>query len=104
MMMADQKSMQTEGTKWTHAFRQTFHSPGNPAARSDQLTIIAFEVGSSEHVTVAIGTFKAVPVARRVNENLTVDLYVPGLGLVKRQSKEGTSWELKEYSGLTPQD
>ena len=104
LMMADEKAMQTKGTKWTQAFRQIFHNPGSPAARSDQLTIIAFEVGSAEHVTVAIGTFKAIPVARRVNENLTVDLYVPGLGLVKRQSKEGTSWELKEYSGLTPQD
>ena len=26
----------------------------------------------------------------------------PGLGFVKRTSKEGTGWELKEYSGLKP--
>jgi hypothetical protein len=47
-----------------------------------------------------VGTFKAITVNRKVNENSLVDFYVAGLGLVKRQSKEGTSWELKEYSGL----
>ena len=104
LMMTDPKSMLIKGTTWTHTFRQVFHSPGNPPARSDRPTVIEFEVGSPEHVTTGIGTFKAVPVVRKIGENLTVDLYVAGLGLVKRQSKEGTHWELREYSGLTPQD
>jgi hypothetical protein len=104
VMMNDPKSMLIKGTAWTHAFRPTYHSPGNPPARSEEPTIIAYEVGSPQHVTTAIGTFKAIPVARRIADNLTVDQYVAGLGLVKRQSKEGASWELKEYSGLTPQD
>jgi hypothetical protein len=103
MMMTDPKSMLIKGSTWTHAFRQSFSSPEQPVSRSDQLTVISFEVGSPEHVTIAIGTFTAVPVTRKIGENLTVDHYVPGLGLVKRQAKEGTSWELKEYSGLKPQ-
>jgi hypothetical protein len=104
LMMTDPKSMLIKGSTWTHAFRQVFHSPGSPPTRIDEPTVIAFEVGSPEHVTTAIGTFKAVPVTRRIGENRTVDFYVAGLGLVKRQSKEGTSWELKEYSGLQPVD
>ncbi len=104
LMMTDPKSVLIKGSTWTHVFRTVFHSPGQPAARIDQPTVIAFEVGSPEHVTTAIGTFKAVPIARRIGEALTVDHYVAGLGLVKRQSKEGTSWEIREYSGLKPQD
>lgn len=104
LMMTDPKSVLTKGSTWTHAFRTVFHSPGQPVARSDQPTVIAFEVGSAEHMTTAIGTFKAVPISRKIGENLTVDHYVPGLGLVKRQSKEGTHWEMKEYSGLKPED
>jgi hypothetical protein len=104
LMMTDPKSLLTKGSTWTLLFRTVFHRPGQPPARIDQPTVIAFEVGSPETVTTAIGTFKAVPITRKVGENLTVDYYVPGLGLVKRQSKEGTSWEIKEYSGLKPTD
>lgn len=104
LVMTDPKSVLTKGSTWTHAFRAVYHRPGEAPARSDQPTIIAFEVGSPEDVTTAIGTFKGVPIARKIGKNLTVDYYVPGLGLVKRQSKEGTSTELKEYSGLKPQD
>jgi predicted small secreted protein len=104
LVMTDPKSVLTKGSTWTHVFRTVFHVPGQAPARSDQPTVIAFEVGSPEHLTTAIGTFKAVPISRKIGENLTVDYYVAGLGLVKRQSKEGTSTELKEYSGLKPQD
>jgi predicted small secreted protein len=104
LVMTDPKSVLTKGSTWTHVFRTVFHVPGQAPARSDQPTVIAFEVGSPEHLTTAIGTFRAVPISRKIGENLTVDYYVAGLGLVKRQSKEGTSWEIKEYSGLKPQD
>lgn len=103
LMMTDPKSMLTKGATWTHAFRTVFHRPGQAPSRSDQPTIIAFEVGGPEDVTTAVGTFKTVTVVRKVGENNTLDYYAPGLGLVKRQAKEGTSWELKEYSGLKPQ-
>jgi hypothetical protein len=104
MVMTDSKSMLIKGSTWTHGFIPVYQTPGDAPARSDQPTIVAFEVLGPEHVTTSIGTFKAIPVTRRIGENLTVDHYVPGLGLVKRQSKEGSSWELKEYSGLKPQD
>jgi len=104
LVMTDPRSVLIKGSKWTHVFRTVFHSPGQPPARSDQPTAIAFETGSPETVTTAIGTFKGVPISRKIGDNLTVDHYVAGLGLVKRVSKEGTSWELKEYSGLKPQD
>lgn len=104
VMMADPQSISRKGTTWTHAFRQVINSPGQPPARVDDLTFIAFEVMGPAEVTTAAGTFKAVKISRKIGENSTVDHYVPGLGLVKRQAKEGTSWELKEYSGLKAQD
>jgi hypothetical protein len=104
LMMTDPKAMLIKGSTWTHALRVVAHRTGQPPVRDDQPTIIAFEVLSAEHVTTAIGTFKAIPVSRRIGENLTVDHYVAGLGLIKRLNKEGTSWEMKEYSGLKPQD
>lgn len=104
VMMVDAESAARKGTTWTHAFRSTFHRPGQPPSRSDEPTILAFEVQGPDEVTAAIGTFKAVKIVRKIKDNLIVDFYVPGLGLVKRQAQEGTSWELKEYSGLKTMD
>lgn len=104
LMMTDPKSMLIKGSTWTHAFRPVYHSPGAPPARVEESTVIAFEVGSPQHVTIGVGTFKAVPITRKIDDNSTVDYYVAGLGLVRRQSHEGTGWELKEYSGLQPVD
>ena len=104
LAMTDPKSILTKGATWSHAFRTVVHTPGQAPVRSDQPTIIAFEVLGPAEVTTAVGTFKAVTILRKVGENTVLDYYAPGLGLVKRQAKEGTSWELKEYSGLKPQD
>ena len=104
VMMADPQSISRKGTTWTHALRQVINNPGQPPTRSDQLTFIAFEVMGPEEATTAAGTFKAVKIFRKIGESSTVDHYVPGLGLVKRLSKEGASWELKEYSGLKALD
>lgn len=100
VMMSDPQSIAKTGTTWTQGFRQVILNPGQPPARSNELTIVTFEVAGPADVTTAVGTFKAVRITRKIGENSTVDHYVPGLGLVKRQAKEGTSWELKEYSGL----
>ena len=104
LMMSDPKSMGIKGSTWSHGFRTIFHNPGQPPSRSDTPTIIAFEVQGPLDVTTAVGTFKTIGVLRKVSENLVADYFAPGIGLVKRQSKEGTSWEIKEYSGLKPQD
>lgn len=100
IMMVDPQSIARTGTTWTQGFRQVIVSAGQPPARSDDLTIVAFEVSGPADVTTAVGTFKAIRITRKIGENSTIDHYVAGLGLVKRQAKEGTSWELKEYSGL----
>lgn len=104
VMMVDPESIARKGSTWTLAFHTLFHRPGQPPARSDEPVIIQFTVGGPEDVTIPMGTFKAVKIVRKVKENIVLDFYVPGLGLVKRQSQEGTSWELKEYSGLKPTD
>jgi len=99
-MMADPQSIARKGTTWSQGFHQVTRNPDQPPVRSDNLTIIVFEVDGPAEVTTAVGTFKAVKITRKVGENSTIDYYVPGLGLVRRQAKEGTSWELREYSGL----
>ncbi len=104
VMMTDPLSLARKGTTWSHAFRTVFHNQGQPPSRSDLPTVILFEVLGPEEVTTAAGNFKAIKITRKVGENGTVDHYAAGLGLVKRQSTEGTSWELKEYSGLKALD
>jgi hypothetical protein len=100
VMMVDPQSIARTGTTWNQGLRQIIRNAGQPPTRSDDLTIITFEVGGPAEVTTAVGTFKGVRITRKVGETSTVDYYVPGLGLVKRQAKEGTVTELKEYSGL----
>ena len=100
VMMADPQSIARIGTTWSEAFHQVVNNPGQPPSRSDDLTIINFEAAGPAEVTTAVGTFKAVKIIRKIGGNSTIDYYVPGLGLVKRQAKEGTTSELKEYSGL----
>jgi uncharacterized protein DUF3108 len=104
VVMSDPQSISRKGTKWTHAFNQVFHKPGQPPARGDTPTIVEFEVIGPEQVATAVGTFNALKIQRKIGENTIVDYYAPGLGLVKRQSKEGTSWEIREYSGLKALD
>jgi len=103
LAMVDPKALLTKGTTWSHGFRTIFHSPGQPPSRSDQPTIINFEVLGPTDVTTALGTFKTISILRKVGENATTDFYAPGLGLIKRQAKEGTTWELISYSGLKVQ-
>lgn len=104
VMMTDPQSLARKGTTWTHTFRTVFHNQGQPPSRSDLPTVISFEVAGSEDVTIPTGTFKAIKVIRKIGENGTIDHYAAGLGLVKRQDTGGTSWELKEYSGLKALD
>jgi hypothetical protein len=100
LVMTDPKSMLAKGSTWTHAFRTVFHVPGQAPARSDTPTIVTFEVAGPEDVATAAGTVKAIKITRKVGEAGTVDYYAPGLGLAKRKSNDGTTWELKEFSGL----
>jgi hypothetical protein len=104
LVMIDPKSMATKGSTWQHGFRTVFHKPGQPPSAGDEPTIIIFEVMGPQDVTTPVGTFKTIAVNRKLRDASVIDYYAPGLGLVKRQAKEGTSWEIKEFSGLKPQD
>jgi hypothetical protein len=65
---------------------------------------INFTVQGTEDVTVPAGKFKAVKITRKVKETEVTDYYVRGIGLVKRASGEGTTMELREYSGLKAEE
>jgi hypothetical protein len=104
LMMPELAMLSRKGSTWSHAFRSVIHKPGEPPTRSDEPTIIKFEVAGPEDVTTAAGNFKAIKIIRTVMTNGTTDYYVAGIGLVRRFAKEGTSTDLKEYSGLAAQD
>jgi hypothetical protein len=101
-VMIDPASLKRKGSTWSYSFYQMFQSPGQLPAAPEEPVIISFEAQGEEDVAVPAGKFKGIKVLRRVGQNQIYDYFVPGLGLVKRQSLEGTSWELKEYSGITP--
>jgi len=104
LMMIDPKSLSIKGSTWQYGFREVHRRPGEAPSVSDQPTIIVFEVIGPGEVITPVGTFKTIGIMRKIKDNTVMDYYAPGLGLVKRQAKEGTSWEIKEYSGLKPQD
>jgi hypothetical protein len=98
--MVDPAALALKDTTWSIAFTQTFQSPGEAMATLPEPTIITRTVVGPEEVTIPTGKLKAVAVQRKVKENLSTDYYARGLGMVKRVSAEGTTWELREYSGL----
>jgi hypothetical protein len=100
--MIEPASLKRKGSTWTYSFYQLFKSPGELPAAPEEPVIISFESQGEEELTVPAGKFKALKVVRRVGQNQVFDYFVPGLGLAKRQSAEGTFWELKEYSGVAP--
>jgi hypothetical protein len=104
LIMPGPDELLRKGSTWSHTLRAITRNPGEPPQRSDVPTVIKFESAGVEDVTTAAGKFKAVKVIRTVGENGTIDFYAAGIGLVRRFAKEGTSWELKEYSGLTAQN
>lgn len=99
--MLDTASLTRKGTTWSYNFDQTFRLEGEPPSNTEPTTI-NFESQGEEEVKVPAGTFKAIKILRKIRDSLVNDYYVAGLGLVKRVNKDGTTWELKEYSGLTP--
>lgn len=96
----DPASLQRKGTTWSYTFTQQFHlNPGEPPVVSEPTTV-NFETQGEEEVKVPAGTFKALKVVRKVKNTVVTDYYVAGIGLVKRGNNEGTTWELKSFSGL----
>jgi hypothetical protein len=104
VLMVDPASLQRKGTTWSYSFKQVFHVAGQPPIAPDETSTVGFQTMGEEEVVVGAGKFKAVKVARKVKDREGIDYFVKGLGLVKRVGWDGTSWELREYSGLKPLD
>jgi hypothetical protein len=99
--MLDPASLSRKGTTWSYNFDQSFRIDNEPPARMDP-SMITFEAQGEEEVKVPAGTFKAIRLVRKIRDVLVNEYYVAGLGLVKRANRDGTTWEMKEYSGLNP--
>jgi hypothetical protein len=99
--MVDPASLGRKGTTWSYGFDVTFQRPNEQPLKTDAVTI-SFETQGEEEVKVPAGTFRAIKIVRKVRDVFVNEYYVAGLGLVKRVNKDGTTWELKEYSGLRP--
>ncbi|HXG65990.1 MAG TPA: hypothetical protein VNO70_12885 [Blastocatellia bacterium] len=102
VFMETPASLEKTGSKWSYTFNVVLQQPGQPPATLPESTMAAFDVRGTESVKVPAGEFKAVKLGRKVGKSEGVDYYVRGLGLVKRESGEGTNWVLKEYSGVRP--
>ena len=100
--MIEPSSLAQKDATWSYGFKAVFRRPGEAPAAPDAPVIVVFTVKGEEELTLPTGKVKALKIERKVGENRVTDYYTRGLGLVKRVAAEGTSWELKEYSGLKP--
>ena len=99
LAMLDTPSLKP-GARWSYAFTQTFRVPNRPPVSGGKSTPIEFQVVGTETVAVPAGSFKALKVLRKTTGHEINEYYARGIGLVKRESDDGTRWELKEFSGL----
>jgi hypothetical protein len=101
VLIADKASLGRKGFSWSYALRPTFENPqaGGPTTVAEPV-LVTLEAQGEAQVTVPAGTFTALKLQRKVNQNISWDYLVPGIGLVRREASEGTTWSLKEYSGL----
>jgi len=90
------------GAKWTQSLRIKIQKPGEPPIEMESPTIVEFTVLNEQEIQLPTGKVKALLLYRKVGEAEINDYFVPGLGFVRRNAKEGNKWELKEYSGLKP--
>lgn len=104
VVMKPPAEISNPGATWTYGFYRTTEIPGVTVEKPDTPVIITLTVGGEEELKTDLGTFRALKIVRKVNQNTVNDFYVRGLGLVKRVSGEGAITELKEYSGLRPME
>jgi len=100
----DPASLGRKGSTWSHSLSQTYQVPDQPPIASKDVLQINFTVIGPEQIKVPIGTFNTVKIERKVKETKIYEYYARGIGLVKRLAGDGTTFELAEYSGLTPQE
>lgn len=103
IMMPSLAEVSKPGYTWSYNFGQVYKSPGELPMSPDPIQII-FDVQGQGETSTPAGKFKTLKVRRKVGEIEVFDYFARGVGLVVRQSGEGTRWDLKEYSGLNPID
>lgn len=102
LAMAETSALR-RGYKWSYDMTQTFRPENLPPIRQKPVTIY-FEVLGEEEVKVPAGKFKAIKIIRKIGENQVIEYYARGIGLIRRETLEGSSWSLKEFGGLKPMD
>ncbi|HKP12843.1 MAG TPA: hypothetical protein VJZ91_12050, partial [Blastocatellia bacterium] len=100
-VMIEPSSLKMNAT-WSQSLKMKLQQPGQPPAEPDTPTFINFTVLDEKEIPLPIGKVKALGLYRKVGEAEINDYFVPGLGFVFRNAKEGNKWILKEYSGLKP--
>ena len=92
------------GTSWSYDFFEKFQVPGQAPVDTNKRYTVSSSVVGPQDVTVPAGTFKTLKVLRRSDTSTVYEYYARGLGLVKRETADGTSWELREFSGIRAED
>ena len=87
------------GRTWSYALTITLTQPNSPPVALDPANRF-LEYAGRESVTVPAGKFDAVKINWKMREKKGFDYYARGIGLVKRVGDDGTTWQLKEFSGL----
>jgi hypothetical protein len=91
------------GRTWSYTMTITLTMPDSPPVALDPANRI-LEYGGRETVDVPAGKFEAIKIVWKLREKKGFDYYARGIGLVKRVGDDGTTWQLKEYSGLKYQE
>lgn len=104
ILLVEPASLKRKGTTWSYSFYQVFQVAGeSPIEPPDPITV-NLEVLGEEEVTTPAGKFKAVKISRTIKDKKGTDFFAKGIGLVKRIGPDGTTVELREYSGVKPLD
>lgn len=103
IIMPSLAELSKTGASWSYNFGQVYKSPGQLPMSPDPMQII-FDVQGQSEMNTPSGTFRTLKIRRKIGEAEVTEHFARGVGLVSRQSAEGTRWDLKEYSGLNPLD
>lgn len=100
VVIVEPAGLNRKGTTWSYSFYQFFQVPGQQVIEPPDPVTVNFEVLGEEEVTTPAGEFKSVKISRTVKDKKGTDFFAKGIGLVKRIGPDGTTMELREYSGV----
>ncbi|HEY6333968.1 MAG TPA: hypothetical protein VI756_31920, partial [Blastocatellia bacterium] len=93
-----------QGTSWTYSYSEKFQIPGQGQIDPKKKYNVQMSIMDTQDLTVPAGTFKTVKVEKRVDTTMIYEYYARGVGLVKRVLGDGTTWELREFSGVKAEE